>query len=250
MRTKVLAFSVCTVLAFLTSITPAAATHSLGSYHWARTANPFQLQLGDNVNSSWDYYLSRNSALWGYSAVVDTPVVGGGGGATCQATSGRVEVCNGSYGANGWLGIASIWASGSHITSATVKLNDTYFNTPTYNTFAWRHSVMCQEIGHTLGLDHQDENFDNANLGSCMDYGRDPSSNMNPNAHDYQQLETIYSHLDTTTTVGASGATQAQAGHTEKSWGRRIEGSRAEGQSTYERHVGGGKSIITYVTWA
>ena len=27
-----------------------------------------------------------------------------------------------------------------------------------------------QEIGHTFGLDHQDENFSNANLGSCMDY--------------------------------------------------------------------------------
>jgi hypothetical protein len=40
-------------------------------------------------------------------------------------------------------------------------VNDTYFNTPKYDTSAWRNLVMCQEVGHTLGLDHQDEDFDN-----------------------------------------------------------------------------------------
>ena len=50
-------------------------------------------------------------------------------------TAGRMEVCNGSYGSTGWLGIAQIWlTSGSHITQATTKLNDTYFDTPAYNT--------------------------------------------------------------------------------------------------------------------
>ncbi len=33
---------------------------------------------------------------------------------------------------------------------------------------------MCQEIGHDFGLDHQDENFNNPNLGTCMDYTNDP----------------------------------------------------------------------------
>ena len=115
-----------------------------------------------------------------------------------------------AYGNNGWLGIAQIWASGSHITQGVVKLNDTYFNTPTYDTGSWRQFVMCQEIGHTFGLDHQDENFNNANLGSCMDYTNNPSSNQHPNTHDYDQLESIYSHVDGTTTVGMSTGAQAQ----------------------------------------
>ena len=50
------------------------------------------------------------------------------------------------------------------------EVNDTYFNTAKYNTPVWRNLVMCQEVGHTLGLDHQDEIFDNVNLGTCMDY--------------------------------------------------------------------------------
>src|SRR6266508_6040944 len=111
----------------------------------------------------------------------------------CQATTGRVEVCNSTYGNNGWLGIASIWiTTGNHITQGTVKLNDTYFNTSTYNTTAWRNLVSCQEVGHTFGLDHQDENFDNPNLGTCMDYTRDSSTNQHPNSHDYEELLCIY----------------------------------------------------------
>ncbi|MEP7130556.1 MAG: hypothetical protein ABI770_05450 [Sphingomicrobium sp.] len=93
-----------------------------------------------------------------------------------------------------------------------MKLNDTYFNSAQYNTPAWRNLVSCQEVGHTYGLDHQDETFDNYNLGTCMDYTNAPSggvvggfnygpSNVAPNAHDYSELSTIYSHLDSTTTV-------------------------------------------------
>lgn len=36
--------------------------------------------------------------------------------------------------------------------------------------------VTCQEVGHTFGLDHRDENFDNGNLGTCMDYTNDPGT--------------------------------------------------------------------------
>src|SRR4030095_6084444 len=111
-----------------------------------------------------------------------------------------VEVCNGSYGNNGWLGIAQIWVSGKHITQGSVRLNDTYFDTPKYNTDAWRQLVVCQEVGHTFGLDHQDEDFDNRPLGTCMDYSNDPTPNQHPDQHDYDELAIIYSHLDSTST--------------------------------------------------
>lgn len=70
---------------------------------------------------------------------------------------------------------------------------------------------MCQEIAHDFGLDHQDENFSNQNLGSCMDYTNDPDgggaygpSNERPNQHDFDQLVSIYAHADSSGTVGQS----------------------------------------------
>src|SRR3989344_8633888 len=162
-------------LVALLGFNSASADHSWGPYHWARTANPFTLKLGDNVSSAWDSYLRTASTKWSLSSVLDTSVVSTLSNRNCRATLGRVEVCNRTYGQNGWLGIASIWITGgTHITQGTVKLNDTYFNTSTYNKPAWRRLVVCQEIAHDFGLDHQDEVFNNANLGSCMDYTNDP----------------------------------------------------------------------------
>ncbi len=233
------------------------ANHSWGNYHWARTANPFTLSLGDNVTSVWDSSLQGASADWSVSRVLDTVVVAGQANPkNCRPTSGRVEVCNSKYGNNGWLGIAQIWASGDHITQGVVKLNDTYFNTSTYNKPAWRNLVVCQEVGHTFGLDHQDENFNNAPLGTCMDYSNDPNPNQHPNAHDYDQLETIYAHLDSTTTVGSS---TASAKHPPAmgmidfdnpgQWGREVKGSRQSGHSVFELDFGGGHRVFTFVVW-
>jgi hypothetical protein len=185
---------------------PAGANHSWNGYHWARTSNPFTVKLGDNVSGPWDSVLQTTSTDWSKSTVLDTAIVAGQSKGNCRPTVGRVEVCNKAYGYNGWLGVATIWLeSGSkHIGQGTVKLNDSYMNSAPYNTTAWRNFVSCQEVGHTFGLDHQDENFDNANLGTCMDYTSDPSSNQHPNQHDYDQLASIYSHTDNHTTLSAS----------------------------------------------
>lgn len=132
----------------------------------------------------------------------------------CVPPTGKVEVCNASYGFNGWLGVAGIYLTGGHIYKGYVKLNDSYFNTSTYNKPEWRRLVTCQEVGHTFGLDHQDENFNNANLGTCMDYTNNPlgpPSHEHPNAHDYDQLETIYSHLDSSDTTGSTTAAASSA---------------------------------------
>lgn len=231
----------------------AQASHSWGGYHWARTANPFTLKLGDNVSSAWDSYLATTSSDWSKSAVVDTTVVTGQANPkNCRPTAGRVEVCNSTYGNTGWLGVASISITGGvHITQGTVKLNDTYFNTAKYNTPAWRNLVSCQEVGHTLGLDHQDEDFANANLDTCMDYSNDPSTNQHPNQHDYDQLESIYSHLDSTTTVGGTTATSASAfGNSRASWGRELHRSASGRNSVFVRDFGGGHKVYTFVFWA
>ncbi len=232
-----------------------SANHSWNGYHWARTANPFTVNLGDNLSSAWTPYLGYASADWSQSTVLNTTVVAGQARPRqCRPTSGRVEVCNASYGSNGWLGVAQIWISGSHITQGTVKLNDTYFNTSTYNKPEWRQLVTCQEVGHTFGLAHQDENFNNGNLGTCMDYTSDPlgpPDNLHPNQHDYDELVTIYSHLDSTTTVGAATTGAAGAVLDDPSqWGRLMKTSHGGKTQVFERDFGNGQKIVTFVIWA
>jgi len=247
-------FFLVTLLALAAFPFAASADHSWGNYHWARTSNPFTLKLGDNVSSAWDSYLSTTSSDWSKSSVLDTTIVPGSGSKNGRPTKGRVEVFNRAYGPNGWLGLAQIWVSGSHITQATAKVNDTYFNNPPYNTSAWKNLVMCQEVGHTFGLDHQDENFNNPNLGTCMDYTSDPDgppSNEHPNQHDYDQLETIYSHLDSTTTVGAMPVGMANGEFdAPNQWGKVVRTLNNGRSSLYERDFGGGYKVFTFVYWA
>lgn len=248
----------------------AYASHAWGTYHWARTANPFTLKVGDAVTSAWDAYLDEAVSDWNPSSVLDlTKVSSTMNPKTCKGTTGRIEVCNSKYGNNGWLGIAQISISGSHITKGVAKMNDTYFNTATYNTPAWRRLVMCQEIAHDFGLGHQDEAFDNANLGSCMDYTNDPDggaggasssdpSNEHPNAHDFAQLESIYAHLDSSTTVGQAvenGRGRAIAALAQANTGLGVEFGKAIGvdgmgrPNVFEDDLGNGEKRVTHVFW-
>jgi hypothetical protein len=256
--TKVLAAAL--TLAFAGLPSQSTANHSWGGYHWARTANPFTLKLGDNVSSQWDPILETTSADWTQSTVLNTTIVAGTAGnpKRCRATSGMVQVCNTTYGNNGWLGVAQIWISGTHITQGTTKVNDTYFNTPTYNTTAWRNLVMCQEVGHTFGLDHQDEAFSNPNLGTCMDYTNDPSTNQHPNAHDYEELGIIYAHTDSTTTVAQAAASAAALPrdmvehdyNVRSQWGKLVRESKNGLKEVYVLDFGRGHKLVTFVRWA
>jgi len=247
-------------LGFAAFSSVAHASHSWGSYHWARTDNPFTLNLGDNVPSAWDAYLATASTDWTFSSVLNTTIVPGGTTDNlkkCRPTSGRVEVCSANYG-GAWLGLAQIWVSGTHIYQATTKVNDFYFNKPKYNTPEWRSLVMCQEIGHTFGLDHQDENFSNVNLGTCMDYTSNPAGNEHPNAHDFQQLETIYNgHFDSATSASQASAQSAPPPAMNEidfegpgQWGRLARSTHNDRLQLFELDFGGGHKIFTFVIWA
>lgn len=239
------------------------ASHSWGTYHWtsASVSETSPLLVGDNVSAKWDAYLDQAIADWNPSTVIElAKTTGGTRPKNCRPTAERIEACSERYGYTGWLGVAQIWVSGGHITQATTKVNDTYFNTQTYNTPAWRAMVMCQEIAHDFGLDHQDEVFDNANLGSCMDYTNDPDggaggasntdpSNEHPNAHDFDQLVAIYNHADTAS-AQASTSDVAGTGDGRASWGQLVSGSRSSGVSLYVLEVGEGQRIYTHVIWA
>lgn len=241
------------------SVGSATASHAWGNYHWERASNPLELSIGNNLSGGWSTSDHFDIALadWDASSVLQLGEVPGANLKNCGAAAGRVEVCNDTYGYRngGWLGLAQIWVSGDHIVQSVVKLNDTFlYGGGTYDSPAWRQLVMCQEIGHAFGLDHQDEDFYNANLGTCMDYTTSPDSNQHPNGHDYDQLQDVYAHLD-----GGSGGGDGGDGGTCPPRNPHCAGgagfgpsfsqaSRAHG-SLYADRLAGDLTRITHVFW-
>jgi hypothetical protein len=244
---------------------PANANHSWNGYHWSRSSNPFTLTYGSNLTSNWGPYLSTAMGQWSLTSgscnnssnpVRCTVGAGSSSSRNCRPADGKIEVCNASYGNNGWLGIAGIWVSGVHITRGYVKVNDYYFNTSTYNTPAWRQFVMSQECGHILGLTHQDENFNNADLldacgrGSCMDYSADPSNNTTPNQHDYDELVTIYSHSDGGAALASTPADDMADVDNPSAWGQAVRFDEKGRGIVYERSLPNGVKLVNFVIWA
>jgi len=262
-RTSILAATALTAAALAFQTSSAYADHSWGNYHWERSTNPKIINLGDNLGAKWKptgaaAYLTTASDKWNtghpsYPKVIDTDIVAGKSNRRCKPTSGGVEVCSARYGFNGWLGLAQIWISGDHITKGIAKLNDNYFDTKKYNTKEWRNLVMCQEVAHTFGLDHQDETFNNANLGSCMDYTNNPAGNEYPNEHDFEQLADIYSHLDsgafTVKSVKGFEFAKWVADDFEGDWGRAVAFTSKGQPRLFVKELGGTDKRITHVLW-
>lgn len=201
---------------------PAFASHGWSTYHWSRTCGTCakSLTIYDTTvataKANWPNHLqksvfgdpanpnSANRLGWNDSVVLTLAITGSSASrSSCSPVSGAVRVCNYTYGANGWLGLAQIWASGSHITQGTTKVNDSYFN-GNYPVTEQRH-VMCQEVGHDFGLGHTSENGSSQN--TCMDYYQNTSgtdwTSTGPNTHDFAQLQTQH-HWGTSNVLGGA----------------------------------------------
>src|SRR6266542_5733720 len=200
----------------------ASATHSWGGYHWARQSPQFTLKLGNNLSAGWQTHLSNASSDWNSPQLFEastpllTAIVAGQSNRNCRMIAGTTQVCDANYGYNGWLGLATInITGGEHITQGSAKMNDSYFNSSTYNNPNEKQHVMCQEIAHTFGLDHQ--STDGSSQNTCMDYFSNTGANAGstlstrPNQHDFDELNIIYAHLDNTTTVSTSTSKSSPA---------------------------------------
>ena len=266
-RASMLAVMVIALL--LSGVATGYATHSWSGYHWATTLTTtspnFTLKLGNNMTTlEWASYLTTASSDWSAdtsSNPLNTLVVSGAGKKRCGAVSGRVEVCNGTYGQNGWLGLAQIWLSNGHIVQGTTKMNDSYFNQAYYNNPNEKLHVVCQEVGHTFGLDHQ--STDGGSLGTCMDYFSNTGSNAtstsstHPNLHDYDELTLIYNHNDGYNSYSTTAAVAAgRLGVPGKDGPDGADGNGTPGGASPERgnwyveDLGNGGRLVTHVFWA
>ena len=257
---RVLTVGLLTALVWATFPASASAGHAWSNYHWARTSNPFTVRLIAKLTSTWRPYLDLASNAWTTASKLNTTILTGASDAAsrqaCATVAGRVVVCNYTYGLTGWTGLAKIWLDATgNITQGTAKMNDSYSWSP-----GSRQLVMCQEVGHTFGLGHQDEVFGNANLGTCMDYTSlpfGPPNNLALNSHDHNQLNSIYTHLDNYTTLTQISVAAAMAPESDSlefnlpdRWGRLIQSFNNGRTEIYEREFADGSSVVTFVIWA
>src|SRR5258707_14052152 len=99
------------VITLMLGAAAAQASHAWGCYQWSRPSNPFTVTFGDNLSSGWGSYLSTATSDWSKTSgscnnssnPIRATVGAGMSRGHCRPTAGRVEVCNGSYGNNGWL---------------------------------------------------------------------------------------------------------------------------------------------------
>lgn len=170
----------------------ASANHSWNGYHWSRTTSSFTVKVTNSLTSDWSGVMNNAVGKWGSSGVLQFNVVGTGTNRSrCPMSLGKVNICNYTYGNNGWLGLASInLDSSGHINQGSVKVNDSYKSS---FDAAEKNHVMCQEMGHTIGLGHTSE--DGSTQNTCMDYSNSSTSQW-PNSHDNAELRIIYQHLD------------------------------------------------------
>ena len=244
--------------------TAAVANHAWSTYHWKKTGAEATPPVVTALSGLWPSHANIAIQDWNQSNVIQSPgptLASGTNPKTCKAQAGKILVCNERYGRNGWLGIASIWLSGGHISQGTTKLNDSYFGSSPYNTNDWRQLVACQEIGHDYGLGHQDEDFSTDDTNSCMDYTSLPAGNTHPDNHDYQQLQDIYDHTESNFTMlapgqkgGSSGVDTslagAESGDGPPAWGRAVHYDRQGRPDYFVQELGGGKKKVTHVLWA
>lgn len=226
-------------------LTTLAGEVSLGGAHWARGDTPFPLRIGDSVSGRWDRPLDQAVADWRQSDVVRMRVVPSGtdNRKACPARNGMVEVCSARYGRNNWLGLSRIWVDrDNHIVRASIMMNDTYFNDPYYDKPKALRHTMCHELGHVVGLDHNDGK-------SCLnDSNTSVFRDVRPSQADFNRLKRLYNHRDRQASVqgaaspgpafDAAAAPPLPAGD-----------SAGASESVRVESLGDGGKLITTITW-
>jgi predicted Zn-dependent protease len=162
----------------------AEAGVSWNGYHWATTGQAVTV-LSD-LGPRWTRTVSRATDNWSSaSAVTLQPQAFSG---ACEFQPGAIRVCGTRYGQNAWLAQTDLWVSNDGvIKAALVRVNLSYFRAKRYDNVNTKLHTLCHELGHAVGLDHED-------TVSCMN----PSAPLRkaayaiPSADDLATLVAVY----------------------------------------------------------
>jgi len=188
-----IAVATTAVMAALPGIASHTWGNASGTYHWDATSLPVQLSVIDSVTQDWQTELDTTISQWNVSSSLNLAITSSDDSTNtrnnCAIVNGQIRTCNYTYGTTGWSGLASLNIdSNNHILYGVAKVNDSYSMGQED-----RNKVMCQEMGHLFGLGHTSE--DGSSQNTCMDYANNPTNSQWPNAHDYELLDQIYSHI-------------------------------------------------------
>lgn len=162
-----------TGLALVASGLPGEATHAL-DVHWVHGQTPKIVYLLDRSEGRIPVHQAAEN--WNRTPNFQFIVV-----ADCPVAADCVEVRERPLQRN-YLGLTTLDTAGDHITAAKVALNANREMTP-----GTRLAVTCHELGHVAGLNHR------GGVQSCLGSGaRD--RRMQPDQHDFSELEKIYAH--------------------------------------------------------
>jgi len=163
------------------------------TYRWDNggDGNGLEMKIYNALSEDWYSYLDQAVQDWGNgppkSLSLSTEIVPYD--FDCSPIKGHIKACNGNYGYTDWKGINESILIDGYIVSSTVRLNDFFMKAATSGS---RQYTICHELGHGFGLPHNDENFFNKDLGSCLDYTVRPEQNQQPSAYDFERLAELY----------------------------------------------------------
>jgi hypothetical protein len=164
---------------------------SNGTYErWQTKGTGLKLTIQNALTDDWYPFFQTAVDDWNLApALILGTVNATKADPSCTSIRGMLKVCNSDYGPTGWLGINESLLQNNFIFSSVSKMNEHYLAQASQ---ALRQFTMCHEIGHGFGLPHRDENFNNPDLGSCLDYTTRPQNNMHPNQADFDHLADLY----------------------------------------------------------
>lgn len=166
---------------FLFADTPVNASNAWGSWHWAQ--NPgggLERWIAYHDHTDSTVYpssigVNHNAAIY-YNAdnYVKPYRIDGG--------SPKINFYSDTYNDPSWYGITTILSySGSHMLDVEVKLDESDSLSDSQ-----KHSLICQEAGHALSLDHQGGE-------SCMN---DNAWYEDADSHDHATIKSTHNHTD------------------------------------------------------
>lgn len=133
------------------------------------------------LDPSYTRWTNRVLRWWEASGVVDFILQQGVDDGRCELPSSDIKICRQPN--TNDPGSSQVAWQASHFYAAAVRVN-----------LQWKRgflTVLCHELGHALGLKHQNELS-----RSCLSNPTDLWYDRKPDAHDFETLSQIYGHRD------------------------------------------------------